>query len=273
VSRETIRSFLPGLFVLLLLPVALLTSACGGSALALDPVASAATKTENAGSYNVKFDLSTTAEGQHIEFTGAGISDPSTNSAQVAFEFTGLPSSVSAAGTTGEMIMTNDTIYMQMPFLQSIIPGGKHWLELDLGQIAAQNGQQLKSFDEIDPQQWLQELLASGEAQNVGTDTVQGESMTHYHANIDPSKLSQVPADERAQVQADLQKLGLTTIPVDVWVDDQGMVRQEKMDLTVDGTETSLTTSLSDFGTAGTVTAPPADDVFDATSLATSQNG
>ena len=248
--------------------VCLLATGCGGSALALDPVASAATKTEDAGSYKIDFDMSVSAGGEDVHFTGDGFTDTSTGSADLDFGFSGLPSTIAAGGSaTGQLILANDELYMELPVLQAELPGGKQWLELDLAKVAQETGRSLGSFGRLDPQQWLQELLASGQAKAVGQETVQGEQMTHYHADLDPSNLSQVPASDRAQVGAALQQLGVTTIPVDVWVDSNGLVRQEKLALAANGSSFSLTTDLSDFGTAVSVTPPPAADVFDATAL------
>jgi hypothetical protein len=61
--------------------------------------------------------------------------------------------------------------------------------------------------------------------------------------------------------------------PIDVWVDDQGYIRQyeSSYDETLGGNTVSTTTKveLSDYGTQVDVSAPPADEVFDVTELAT----
>jgi hypothetical protein len=66
-------------------------------------------------------------------------------------------------------------------------------------------------------------------------------------------------------------------VPVDVWIGkDDGLVRrlQISYDLTESGrsVSTQLTLDLSDWGTDVSVQAPPADQVFDATDLATNAN-
>jgi len=50
-------------------------SACGGDALALDPVASAATKTVESGSSRVEFTIAAKAAGQSVDMTGTGLFD------------------------------------------------------------------------------------------------------------------------------------------------------------------------------------------------------
>ena len=64
-----------------------------------------------------------------------------------------------------------------------------------------------------------------------------------------------------------------TTHPIDVWVDDNGYVRQyeSSYDETLGGNAMSTTTTveISDYGTQVDISPPPADEVFDATELAT----
>ena len=50
-------------------------TACGGDALALDPVASAATKTVESGSSRVEFAIAMKAAGQSMDMTGSGLFD------------------------------------------------------------------------------------------------------------------------------------------------------------------------------------------------------
>jgi hypothetical protein len=118
----------------------------------------------------------------------------------------------------------------------------------------------------------LQQLLASSKTQKVGTDTIDGEQMTHYTTSVDPSsKLDGLPAAERAQVRKALSRLGMQSVPIDVWVDGQGLLRRMRMSLgfgqALQGASMTMTLDLHDFGTTVDVTAPPADEVFDATSL------
>jgi hypothetical protein len=61
--------------------------------------------------------------------------------------------------------------------------------------------------------------------------------------------------------------------PLDVWVDDNGYVRQyeSSYDETLGGNTVSMTTKveMSHYGTKVDVSAPPSDQVLDATELAT----
>jgi hypothetical protein len=64
---------------------------------------------------------------------------------------------------------------------------------------------------------------------------------------------------------------GPSTIPADVWIGDDGLVRKVTVDDTVgtgsDSATVHLNLGLSDYGTAVNVAAPPSGDTFDATGL------
>jgi LppX_LprAFG lipoprotein len=249
--------------------IAFVAAGCGGGGLALDPVASAATKTQQASSYAFDFTASMQIMGQQLSFNGSGRTDSASGSAEMTMDFKGLPPELTKNGSTAQLVLTGGAMYMKMPFLAGQLPSGKQWMKLDLASVAKAGS--VGSFDQVDPQQWLQQLLASTNTRKVGTDVVQGEQMTHYSATVDPSKLSDVPADKRAAVRKALQRVGMTSIPVEVWVDGQGLLRRESMTLdfgkALQGSTMSMTFDLHDFGTAVNVTAPPADQVFDATAL------
>lgn len=262
------RRWLP---LFLVLPVlAVVAAGCGsGGALSLDPVASAATKTQQAGTYKFDFTADMQILGQHVSFGGSGQADEANQALQMTLDFKGLlPASMTQDGTNADMVIVNQTMYMQMPFLAGKLPGGKQWLKLDLSTLDKSAGGGFGSFKQVDPQQYLQQLLASSDTQKVGTDTVQGEQMTHYKTIVDISKLDSVPAAQRAKVRQALQQVGMDKIPVDVWVDDQGLLRRESLDLTfgkaLQHATMSMTFDMHDFGTPVTIDAPPAGDTFDA---------
>lgn len=261
---------------LFLLPIlAFIASGCGsGGALSFDPVASAATKTQQAGTFQFDFKADITMLGQKLSFNGSGVSDTVNGAAKMTFDFSGLPAAMTKNGSTVEAIIVDKQMYMQMPFLENRLPAGKQWFKVDVGQALKATGTDpMSSLGATDPQQWVQQLLASGETQSIGTDSVQGEQMTHYRTQIDPSNLDQVPAGERDAAKKALQQLGLSAFPVDVWVDGQGLLRRISLSLQLGkpgaggSMAMTMTMDLSQFGAAVSITAPPADQVFDATSL------
>jgi hypothetical protein len=260
----------------LVLPVVCLVmgaavAGCGGGSMSLDPVASAATNTEKSGafSFTVKeiFDI----KGHTIAITGQGVADLATNASRMSLDMAGLPAALTKNGTTGQAEQIGTVIYMKLPFLQGQLPDGKQWFKLDLAQTARAQGIDLgspSSFN-FDPKETLQELLASGNARRVGTETIQGERMTHYHSQVDLANIAHIPADQRPAVQKLLKAAGTSRLPVDVWVDSQHMLRRETMTLPLGkGASARLSVDLSQFGSPVDIEPPSADDVFDATQIA-----
>jgi hypothetical protein len=259
--------------ILLLLVVAAAVAALAvvsfrHSGSSLDPVASAATKTASAGGYHIDMNATFAAARHQFSMTGTGVADSATNSADITFTFNGLPAAMTQHGSSAEMIETGQTLYMKFDFAQGKLPNGKSWMKLDLGRAEKALGFGSQAPTSYDPSQYLDALRADADVQQVGTDTVQGEQMTHYHANIDVARLAHVPAAARARVQSLLKQVGMQTLPVDVWVDSNGYVRRETMAVHAAKMSMSLTADLSAFGSQVTVTPPPASQVFDATSAA-----
>ena len=265
------RRLLPALLVLPV--VAILAAGCGsgGGTLSLDPVASAATKTQQTGTYSFDYTASMQVLGQQLSFSGNGQSDSAKGRMQMTMDFSGLPAQVTQNGSTAQFVLADKVMYLKLPFLSGMLPGGKQWMKLDLAAAAKQAGTSLGSFGQVDPQQWLQQLLASSDTQKLGTDTVQGEQMTHYRTTIDPSKASaKLPASQRAAVSKALKQIGMSTVPVDVWVDGKGLLRRESVSLTfgqaLQSATMKMTFDLHDFGEPVDVEVPPAAQVFDALS-------
>src|SRR5437588_10073 len=79
----------------------------------------------------------------------------------------------------------------------------------------------------------LEYLKASGgSVQTVGHDTIRGVPTTHYHGTIDVKKAARVIAEHagknslRETFEKQVAKIGLTSIPVDVWVHSHRLVRR-----------------------------------------------
>ncbi len=183
------------------------------------------------------------------------------------------------------MVLDHTTIYMKLPpALASRLPGAKPWLEIDLAQLGKSgSGSGLSSLMNSEsqmsnPGQYFTYLKAvsSGSLQNLGTATINGVQTTHYHADVDLSKLAiLVPAAQQAAVRqtlAQMEKANVaTTIPLDVWIDSGNLVRRIVVDETVVAGGKSTTIKVhEDFPAYGPQTAPgipPASDVTNVSSL------
>ena len=270
--------------VLLALALVALTgalSACGSSVRsAVDPVAAAATKSQQAGGFSATTSVTVSAAGHRFTMTGYGLFGD--GKGQMELDMSDLLNQTGAPAGTDSTIkaiyLTEDgdpVMYMRLGFLSAFIPGGKSWVRVDLakaGKAAGIDFNQLLGGANQSPSDSLALLRSSGEFSEVGTETVDGVETTHYHGTVD---LQQAAAAKGAGAEAIQRLLDLgapTQYPADVWIDKDGYVRQYKTryGMTTGGKSmsVSMTMGMSDYGTPVEVSAPPSDQVFDATDLA-----
>lgn len=262
---------------------ALTTAACGAGSAgnALQSVASAATKT--AGVHTEKFHLDlaeTVGPIGPLHVTADGSADNATKSVDMTMNLSSVASL--AGGTSGSssawqahVILdgsgSSPILYVSLPVLQPRLQG-KTWLKADIGKLAANAGvdlgQLLQTVGNEDPTKALQLLQSVGTVSKVGTATVDGVDTTEYSGTIDVQKAAAAlgPAESKLLGQSKI-----TSIPVEVWIGGDGLVRRMHTTLTASahGTQTvsDLTLDLSDFGTQVTITPPPAGQTLDITQL------
>jgi len=228
--------------------------------------------------------------------TGSGAFDLTTDAGRLSLSSPALSTALGQA-TSGSVTALSDgtDLFVQVPQLASLT-GGKTWLELPITTAAAGSGTgggagALSGGALGDPSKILG-LLAQygGTVTTVGPATIGGTPTTEYRADI---SLSQVAAAAPAGVRRPftgtdrrgLQRLGITSVPVSVWIGSDGRLRQ--VQVTVDLTHATLpalglgpgstsssttpparpvvteTIGLTDYGVPVSVTPPPASQVTD----------
>jgi len=176
------------------------------------------------------------------------------------------------------MRLLKPELYLQLPAAADAdLPSGISWVSLDLDTVTksltGQSLSQLAGSANISSEglTYLEGVSADG-VTTVGPATIDGVSTTEYSATIDLAKMG----DQRSPaVRAALRRLessvGLSDLPIQVWIDDQGQVSQESFQETVTagGATHSVdaTIGYSDFGTPVSVVAPPANQVAPFSSL------
>ena len=174
-------------------------------------------------------------------------------------------------------IMVGDTIYMKMPQLSSML-GGKPWAEFKLsamdGSLGSTFQSLLDSAKNTDPTQQLQPLLASGDVHKVGTETVDGVQADHYSGTVDPATAFDSSAaaknltpDQIAQLKSLMKSGGVTSESIDVWVASTGLPVRESITATASSGAFKMDMHMSDWGKPVSISAPPADQVTDISSM------
>ena len=177
------RRLLPVLLICALAPLA---AACGAEddvKSAVDPVAQAATKTQNAGTVEVAMTGKVSAAGQEIPLNGEGAFDLKGKRGHLT-----LTTSVPGQGDVEvEEIIDGLVLYMRSDALSQGLPGAKKWLKIDLKEAGKKTGVDLAQLQQLsggssDPTQFLSYLSKAGDVEKVGTEDVNGTSTTLNHA-------------------------------------------------------------------------------------------
>jgi hypothetical protein len=236
--------------------------ACGGGG--DDPaqvVRAAASKTEAASSSRLAVTVDVHEGAQKGAVTAEGAFDYRSRTGRMSIEVPGL-------GAV-EAIADGAVLYMKFPAaVAQQLPGGKSWVKLDLEAAARLSGFDLSELSQVqqgDPTQALQYLRgASDDVKKVGEEDVRGARTTHYKGTFDLKKAaSSLSGASRTAFNKAIAKLGTSTLPADIWIDDAGRAR--KLSFTQDAADVTL--ELYDFGVEVDAAPPAASDVVDLAEL------
>jgi hypothetical protein len=253
---------------------------------ALPTLLAAMQKTAAAGSSRMALDLNFTSPEQSVHVTGdiAYVLDPSDPTSLRERVLLDIPSFGMMLGGQIEMIIgKGSVVYVRAPMLASYIPAKTPWIKIDPASLPQQPGGVGAATAAINPAAILAAIKDAISVDEVGPDPVDGADATHYRATIDLVKLlpsiaelsPDKPTDADMQEAKDqLAKLGMETLPIELWVDGDGYLKQIQLKLDLStiapdhpGSSFSITLTLSDFGEDILIDVPPASQVTDLTDL------
>ncbi|QIJ61070.1 hypothetical protein [Streptomyces sp. JB150] len=218
-------------------------------------------KTAEAESARMTIRMKLSADGKTITSDGEGVIDLAEGDSVMT---------VRAQDGTLEQRVVDQVLYQKVTGQKA--PGGKPWIKIDLKKAAAQQG--LGNQQLGDPAQTAAyaKAITDKDVTKVGTEKIDGTSTTHYKVSVDVAEL---PGGEQMSKQ-----LG-PTLPMQVWLDDEGRLRRQQIDMTVDAPASasaqpdnsaapqrlkmSTVLQFSDFGTEVDAEAPPSGQVADMT--------
>ena len=263
---------------------------CGDEAKEVSPdrLVKAAQTTSAAGS--ARFEMRGTMDVplRHFDFSGEGVMDSRTQKGRMTID---MPDIGEAAGQDaeswkGEQVMDGFVVYMRIPAFSDALGASTPWVKLDLQKASQMQGLDIGQFSQVnqnDPTQMLRFLRAvSGKVEDVGGEEVAGVDTTHYRATIDLRRYPDTLPPERREAAREsaerlIEQLGSSTIPSEVWIDGDDLVRRmrTKFDMKVptgDGDEVEIgldfSIDLLEFGVEGAdFTPPPEDQVTDVLEL------
>jgi hypothetical protein len=219
-------------------------------------LAEAIDATEEAGTARVEmefeFEMDSGVESSHA----TGVIDFETGRAMLEVAYSG------SAGNRVVETLTDGSRMLERPTGSA---DGK-WHEVDLPPGAS--GGLLGS----EPEEFLGHLeLIASEITRVGEEVRDGETMTRYRAILDPAKVEESAPRELPE------DLHVEYRPTDVWIDQQGRLREATFGGTVtrDDFEQTLrgTMRLYDFGVEADIELPAPDEITDDPSISEGEEG
>jgi hypothetical protein len=278
---------------------------CGGAAGALEALTleqlteAAATSAEApSGRFELSMEMTYPGLATPFAFTGEGAFDTEAERASFSFDLSSLaglfggllgglggadaPDFGNPAAWKIDGVQDGAVVYVRFPAIAGELPAGKTWVRVDsatAGKAAGFDLSELDQFTGEDPRTLLDFFKAvSGEIETVGSEELRGVTTTHYRATIDLRNYDRlVPPAERKELSdmlGDLvEQAGLSEMPFDVWLDDEGYVRKVAATFSASppgqsgAFEASLAFELYDYGADVDIEPPPADQVVDASAL------
>jgi hypothetical protein len=176
-------------------------------------------------------------------------------------------------------ILVGSTIYMKYDALSSMT-GGKPWASIDLSKAGGSMGSlssMLNSAKSYNPTTQLSALLASGAVTEVGKETVDGQQTTHYHGTLTAAQVlslggsqSHLTADQISTLKSQFKTSGLKGETIDLWTASTNLPVEVKVTAQMNAngmTGMTMDMHLSDWGAPVNIGAPPANEVYDMTSV------
>jgi hypothetical protein len=137
----------------------------------------------------------------------------------------------------------------------------------------------------MDPSAFLGFFAGAVEVKEAGSDRVKGVATIRYEGTIDLAKVlsgfAKVVGEDvdEEQLRRGLQQLkaiGLGKIPFEVWIDDEGLLRKERLTMDMgmipgapEDAGMEIEATFSDYGDPVDIEPPPRSQVTDVTDLAT----
>jgi len=244
-------------------------------------VIDAAAHTAAAKTGHVEMTIDTVANGQETHLGATGAFDADRHLFSMSLDMSSLfaaslhsrSNATSPLGSTANVIASDDVVYLDFPLFSRLIGVQTQWMS-----VPADTG--ASTFEIADPSAFLDFLHGTGgEVTDMGREQIRGVDTTHLHATVKlRDALDSASGAQRDRLQRALDQMGDQAtalldagMPVDVFVDDDGMVREVAFDFSVPdssgstASKATLTIDLFDLGTDVDIEPPPADQVTDVT--------
>jgi hypothetical protein len=176
-------------------------------------------------------------------------------------KLTALRLNQKVAGLSLTMVIVDDTLYVKLPV--NARKNGKPWMKAteesadpSIRQLAAS----VKALRETALMSQSESLTESASLfRTVAVERFDGAAVTHYSMMVDITKVRGAAISDT--MRKSLKELGITKIPVDIWVDEQGRTVRMAERFRVRGETVSLEVTMTRINRPVTIVAPPASQV------------
>jgi len=249
----------------------------------------------------------TTSSSTTTLVSGSGAVDLTTDVGRLTATVPAVAGLVGSGNDTVNVIADGSTIYLGSPAVSSLT-GGSTWLKATLPKDTSSANADSSTLAVLANPSQLLGLLSTigGQVTTVGHVDLHGTPTTEYSTTVTLSELASrtgltTSSKLGANVSRILQQLGNTSVPITVWVGNNGHVQQLSASLAlsratlgslatdlIDGvvhaslptgtsgqatTATTMTVGFSHYNAPVTVTVPPASDTTDVNSIVHSVQG
>ena len=248
-------------------------------------------KTTEAGSARMALDLSITSPQKSVNVTGQAEYEMTPGdltkvrehvTLQIPSLAPGMP-----AGEVELIVVDGPVLYAKVPMFAAFLGATTPWVKVDPSEMPGGSAGFGAATGAVQPAAALALIQDALTVEQAGSDTVDGVGTTRYRVTLDlvkvlprlvelsPASGHRITAKDLAEMEAGLTKAGMRELPMDVWVDGDGYLKQ--LQLTVDtskiegegsGMQLAMTLTFSDVGGTFSIEAPPASQVTDMTDLA-----
>ena len=162
--------------------------------------------------------------------------------------------------STCEVVYEGQTIFVGVPEDKRGAFEGKAWIRSEVTGFGGQGAQ--------DPSALIEQLEGASELERTGSAEVRGVDTTRYRGRLEVSELvKRAPPEKRDEVKEALRSQGVEHVPLQAWIDAEGLPRRMRTELeTESGTQrqsTVTTLELFDYGRRVDIDVPAAADAFE----------
>lgn len=255
----------------LLLALAFAATACGGSPDPQELLDGASERLEEAGTS--RFDMAVEASGTEVgQFAAEGEQDLATGALRMTID-------LGEAAPPTETLLITDEVFVRGALFAIFTGDESVWVRVDLDETTAGAGLDSEALvgGQTGPAALLAQLDgAAGDTEELGTEEVRGVETTHLRVTVDTDaaiERSDPAVRDELRDYAEATDLP-STYPMELWIDDDGLVRRIRTVLDVpadegEGQEAAQETVLElyDFGVEVDLETPDEDATVDLSDL------